>query len=162
MHDSTSQATWEVGPTDSEPDDKECNGEKGDFSRDIEGLRNAHQIRSDNATGERDDEARKRHDHGAVPLVRLGPILGIFGIIDLEGDKLPVFHSAIDLRSHRLDDLSSLRFRDELLQVCIGGHLTVRQINGVQLVRLRSDRECPAEDSAGTGGSSSLHDLRPG
>lgn len=60
-----------VTPTNSESNDKHSNGEKGGFSRDIEGFRNTRQIGSDNAAGEGNHEASKRHNHGAVPLVRL-------------------------------------------------------------------------------------------
>jgi hypothetical protein len=61
---------------------------------------------SDNTASKSHHETGKSNHHGAIPFVKLRPVLRVLGIIDGESHQLPVFQLAGNIGLDRLDDLA--------------------------------------------------------
>lgn len=80
--------------THAETNDEDGNSQEGNFLTDVEGLFDALEVGSDDGRSESDDEAGDGHNHGAVPLVQLAPILGVFWVIRHKGDEFVLLFRA--------------------------------------------------------------------
>lgn len=66
--------------TDTETDDKDSNGDQSCLVADIKVLGNTANIGRDNTGAKGNRETGDGHNHGAIPFVRLGPVLWVLRV----------------------------------------------------------------------------------
>lgn len=118
--------------TNTKANDKDRNREKCNLQADVKFLSWANQIRSDDSRTKCHNKASKSNNHGAVPLVCLGPVLGVLRVVRGKSYQLVTLFVSWTSDGRRLDwarDSARVRCDAVLIEVGIAAKGAIGQVD---------------------------------